>query len=234
MHETKLAWATNRINEATRERDELSMKIEELSDLIVELTTCLNQGENLILSVQGVCTFRASDIRILLQQLQETRRNQPAATSPTLSTSPHEPTGPRGPVHPSVVRREGEDLPLAPISVEPPRPPTPITPVDQGFCEPLSHPCCSPKRLDLPYNGRNSSAASISSRSESTLVRKLILKRMADLNKITAKPVDDSTDLKKIKLLLTRTVPKVEKAVRELKNTLQQYSRLCALTTWTT
>ena len=113
MHKTKLAWASNRINEATRERDELTTKVEELSDLIVELTTSLNQGENRIQSVEGVCTFRASDIRIQLQQLQETMHNHSAATSPTPSTPPHEPTGPRGPVHPSVVRREGRTyLPL--------------------------------------------------------------------------------------------------------------------------
>ena len=35
------------------------------------------------------------------------------------------------------------------------------------------------------------------------------------------------TDLEKVKSLHTRTVPKVEKAVRELENTLQQYSRIC-------
>ena len=56
---------------------------------------------------------------------------------------------------------------------------------------------------------------------------------MVDLNKITAKPVDDSTDLEKIKLLFTRTVPKVEKAVRKLENTLQQYSSK-TLRSWTT
>ena len=49
---------------------------------------------------------------------------------------------------------------------------------------------------------------------------------MADLNKITAKKVSDNKDLKKIKLLFTQTAPKVEKAVQELENTLQQYSRL--------
>ena len=52
------------------------------------------------------------------------------------------------------------------------------------------------------------------------------MKRMADLIKITAQTVNDDTDLDKVKLLFTRTVPKVEKAVRQLENTLQQYSRL--------
>ena len=50
---------------------------------------------------------------------------------------------------------------------------------------------------------------------------------MADLNKITSKVVDDDTDLEKVKVLHTRTVPKVENAVRELENTLPQYSRIC-------
>ena len=61
LQETKLSWATNRINEATRERDELTKKVEELSDLVVEQTTRHNQGESRILSVERVCTIRASD-----------------------------------------------------------------------------------------------------------------------------------------------------------------------------
>ena len=55
-----------------------------------------------------------------------------------------------------------------------------------------------------------------SSRGESRLLRKLILKRLANLNKITSKVVDDDTNLEKINALHTRTVPKVEKAVCEL------------------
>ena len=43
-HETKLTWATNRINEATKEMDELALKVEELNELVVELTNRLNQG----------------------------------------------------------------------------------------------------------------------------------------------------------------------------------------------
>ena len=52
------------------------------------------------------------------------------------------------------------------------------------------------------------------------------MKRMVDLIKITTQTVNDDTDLKKVKLLFTRTVPKVEKAVRKLENILQHYSRL--------
>ena len=61
LHQTKLGWATNRINKAMRERDELAKKAEELSDLVVELTTRLNQGESRIQSVDRVCTIQASD-----------------------------------------------------------------------------------------------------------------------------------------------------------------------------
>ena len=39
-------WARYRINEARKERDKLTMKVEELNELVVELTTRLNQGEN--------------------------------------------------------------------------------------------------------------------------------------------------------------------------------------------
>ena len=47
-HETQLTWATDRINETRKERDELTTKVEELNELVVELTTRLNQGENQI------------------------------------------------------------------------------------------------------------------------------------------------------------------------------------------
>ena len=52
MHQTKLDLATNRINEDRRERDELTKRVDELSDLVVELTTRLNQGESKIQSIE--------------------------------------------------------------------------------------------------------------------------------------------------------------------------------------
>ena len=73
--------------------------------------------------------------------------------------------------------------------------------------------------MDAPSDPRNTSTTSTSSKGENGLLRKLILKRLADMNKITSKVVDDDTDLKKVKVLGTRTVPKLEKAVRELENT---------------
>ena len=78
-----------------------------------------------------------------------------------------------------------------------------MTPVDRGFCDPSAHLCCSPRPLDVFHNVRNTSAASTSSRGESNLLMKLILKQMADLNKITPKKVNDDTDLEKVKLLFT-------------------------------
>ena len=110
---------------------------------------------------------------------------------------------------------------------EPPHPPTPTTPVDWGFWDPSAQFYCSPRRADAPSDPRNTSTTSTSSKGENALLRKLLLRRLADLNKITSKVVDDDTDLEKVKVLHTRTVPKVEKAVRELENTLQQYSRIC-------
>ena len=56
LHQTKLDWATNRINEDRRERDELTKRVD-------ELTTCLNQGESKIQSIERACSVRASDIR---------------------------------------------------------------------------------------------------------------------------------------------------------------------------
>ena len=129
-----------------------------------------------------------------------------------------------------VLDGKGGTPPPVPIPVEPPqeipRPLTPMTPVDWGFCDPSAHLCCSPRPLDVFHDGRNTSAASTSSRGKSNILRKLLLKRMADLNKITAKKVNEDTDLEKVKLLFTRTVPKVEKAVCKFENTLQMYSRL--------
>ena len=46
-------------------------------------------------------------------------------------------------------------------------------------------------------DARSTSITLTSSKGESNLVRKLILKRMADLNKITAQTVDDDSDLDK-------------------------------------
>ena len=78
----------------------------------------------------------------------------------------------------------------------------------------------------MPNDSKNTSMTSTYSKGENALLRKLILRRLADLNKITFKVVDDETALEKVKVLHTRTVPKVEKAVCELENTLQQYSRI--------
>ena len=58
MHQTKLDWATNRINEDRRERDELTKRVDELNDLVVELNTCLNQGESKIQSIERACSVR--------------------------------------------------------------------------------------------------------------------------------------------------------------------------------
>ena len=112
MHQTKLSWATNKINQATRERDELNKKVEELSDLVVELTTRLNQGESRILSVERVCTIRASDFHTQLYQIQD---NQSKFTFNISSTPLHEPASldTRELVHPSAVQQEGGNPPLS-------------------------------------------------------------------------------------------------------------------------
>ena len=61
----------------------------------------------------------------------------------------------------------------------------------------------SPRPLDV------SSAASVTSPGESTTLRNLLFKKMAELHKVAAKTVNEDTDLEKIKLLFNRTVPTV-------------------------
>ena len=146
MHETKLTWATNRINEAMRERVELTKKVEELSDQVVELTTRLNQGESRIQSVERACTIRASDFHTQLYRIQGNMGHQSTSTINPASTPPHEHASlnSREPIHPSVVRREGGDLHHVSVSVqptqEPPRPPDTHNPCGLGFLRTLSPP----------------------------------------------------------------------------------------------
>ena len=130
-HEAKLTWATDSINEAIKERDELTTKVEELSELVVELTTRLNQAESQIRSVERVCTFRAADFNTQLHQLQDNQStglqdNQSTSTINPESTPSRKPIGPDSSesAHPSIVRREGGDLP--PVSADRSREPFPI------------------------------------------------------------------------------------------------------------
>ena len=135
LHKTKLGWATNRINKDWRERYKLTI------DLVVEVTTCLNQGESRIQSIERACTVRASDIRSEIYRIQSSMDNQSTLSTNHISTPPHEPVGlDQGePVQPSGVQQEGGVPPPcpAPIPVEPlqetPRPPMSTTPVDRGF-----------------------------------------------------------------------------------------------------
>ena len=48
---------------------------------------------------------------------------------------------------------------------------------------------------------------------------------MAELHRVAAKTVNEDTDLEKIKLLFNRTVPTVDKLVREMEKYLRDYSR---------
>ena len=109
-----------------------------------------------------------------------------------------------------------------PIPVEPlqenPHPLTPTSPVDRDFCDPAAFLSYSPRPLDV------SSAVSVTSRGESTTLRNLLFKKIAELHKVAAKTVNEDTDLEKIKLLFIRTVPTVEKLVREMEKYLRDYS----------
>ena len=87
------------------------------------------------------------------------------------------------------------------------------------FCDPTAFLNYSPRPLDV------SSAASVTSRGESTTLRNLLFQKMAELHKVAAKKVNDDTDLEKIKLLFNQTIPTVEKLLREMKKYLRDYSR---------
>ena len=105
-HDAQLSWNTDKINEGRDERaamrttiEELSeqgaaMKttIEELSEQVRELTSRLDRGMVLMRSVEGVCTFRASDFWFQLQQLQE--RGEDRSSLTTSSASPAHPAPP--------------------------------------------------------------------------------------------------------------------------------------------
>ena len=93
LHQTKLDWVTNRINEDQRERDELTKRVDELNDLVVELTTRLNQGEIKIQSIERACSVQASDICSEIYRIQRSVDNQSTLSTNHSSTPPHEPTG---------------------------------------------------------------------------------------------------------------------------------------------
>ena len=142
MHETKLTWATNRINEAMRERVELTKKVEELSDQVVELTTRLNQGESRIQSVERACTIRASDFHTQLYRIQGNMGHQSTSTINPVSTPPMNmpASTPENPYTLVLYDGKGETCTMS-LSLSSPRrsplaPPTPTTPVDWGFYEP--------------------------------------------------------------------------------------------------
>ena len=227
-HEAQLTWATDKINEARRERDELQMKVEKLSERVVVLTTRLNQGENQIRSVERICTFRTSDFPPQLPQLQgDVGSHSTSTANPVSSLNPMAEThlSPYilvldvGTAHP--VPNPVDPLP------EPPRLTSPDIPIYWDFCNTSAQLSSSPRQADEPSYPRNTSMTLTSTRGENALLRKLIIRRMADLSRIMFKVVNDNTDLEKVKSLQTGTVPRVEKVVRELESTLRQYPRIC-------
>ena len=116
LHQTKLDWATNRINEDRRERDELTKRVDELNDLVVELTTRLNQGKSKIQSIERACSVRALDICSETYRIQSSVGNQSTLSTNHSCTPPHEAPSLNqgGHVQPSHVQREGGTPPLAP------------------------------------------------------------------------------------------------------------------------
>ena len=93
-HEAKLTWAMDRVNEARNKRDELRAKVEELNNLVTELTARLDQGENQVASIDRICTFRASNFHSQLQWIQEHKESRSTSTSCPVSPTHPAPPGP--------------------------------------------------------------------------------------------------------------------------------------------
>ena len=92
---------------------------------------------------------------------------------------------------------------------EEPRAVPPDVPLYQGiFAIPGYKPAVPPREDHATSRDpRNTSMSSTSTRGETTLVRKFILRRITELNKITSQVVNNNTCLEKAKSLQTRTFP---------------------------
>ena len=115
----------------------------------------------------------------------------------------------------------------APVDPAPevPRPASPEVLEFRDFCDTDAQAWSSP-RPDAPAtaNGpRNTSTTSTNG--EASLLRKSILRRLDHLRNVISQPVNEDTNLEKLKLLQTGVIPRVEKTILELETALQKYLR---------
>ena len=101
---------------------------------------------------------------------------------------------------------------------EDPRPASPEVLLYWDFCNTSVQASSSPRRdhVPAPSDQRNTTTSSVSTKGETILVKKSILRRLDNLKEITDQPVNEDTVLKKLKSLQTETGPRVEKAILEL------------------
>ena len=172
-----------------------------------QLSTRLEKGEIQLKSLDRICTFRAADFRNQFLELQERRNSQSSMTNPASTTpepTPHSSAILQS-VHPDGVREGGETLHPRPTAVHPPpdvsRPSSPDVVGLRDFCETDMQAWRSP----IPYapaganDPRNTSTTL--SNGEATTIRKFLLRKLEALKKIVSQPVDDGTDVEKLKNL---------------------------------
>ena len=81
-----------KVEEARSERETKQATIEELHEQVKQLTSRLEQGELQLKSLDGICTFRAADLRNQFLELQERRNSQSLMTIPASTTPEPIPT----------------------------------------------------------------------------------------------------------------------------------------------
>ena len=190
--------------------------------------------ETQLKSLDGVCMFRVADLQNQLLELHEQRSDWSSAIS-LASTTPE--TSPQSPeilhlVHPTGVREGGEINLPRPAAVHPPdvsRPSSPDVAGMRDFCKTDVQAWSSPipDVLIRTNDLRNTSMASSSG--EATMLRKILIRKMEALEKIVGQPVDNGTEMERLKNLHDRVIPRVEKMVHDIESDLQKYSRVANL-----
>ena len=234
QHDAQLDWAQQEFRRTQEESNAMKTSIEELTNQVKELTARLESGAVSLQSIADICTFRAADFRTLLLKVQQQQRDY----STSSSTAPIDPPPAREPVsaepaQPLAACMVGEPLPLDPGPQVPHlnvlQPSTPDRSLSRDFCNPNVQISSSPRTDPAPSSGGQGgiSVSITSSRGKITTIRKSIIRQVDALKSTINDTANENTDLKKLKYLQTKTVPRLEKAIMELETTLQKFSRTC-------
>ena len=230
QHDTRLIWAQQEVRRVQEENNAMKTSIDELSNQVKKLTAKLESGAASLKSIADICTFRAADFRTLLPEVQQQQQDY----STLLSTAPVDLPLAREPVsvepaQPSATRVVRELFPLDPGPQVPhldvSQPSTPDRSLTRDFRNPNVQVSSSPRIDPTPASGGHGgiSVSTTSSRGEITTIRKSIMRQVDALKSTINDTVNENTDLDKLKYLQTKTVTPVEKAIMELKTTLQKF-----------